>query len=126
MLLAVPGFQEFTADDFHSAQDHPPGQGVHVDAELGGDASLFLGLDPLQPGIDVDSLPRLLVRIGRASMVLSPRRINSAQGCRMLRAFTVHHRFHVRRISNPRRCRPLRSSSISSGASAWKASSSNS
>src|SRR5271157_3153240 len=45
---------------------------------------------------------RRCVRLDRTSMVLCPRRINSAQGCRMLRALTVHDRF------NPRRCRSLR------------------
>jgi hypothetical protein len=52
-------YEWLTAHDLDRANDHSPGKGIDIDAKLGGDESLLFRFNPLQPGVDINSLVAL-------------------------------------------------------------------
>jgi hypothetical protein len=58
--LAVLGYQRLAANDLDRANQNTSGQCINFNAELGGDPGLFVWLDALQSGVDVDTLAFLV------------------------------------------------------------------
>jgi hypothetical protein len=65
--LTVLGCQRLAAHNLDRANQNTSGQCINFNAELGGDPGLFVRLDALQSGVDVDALA-ILVRPLRAGL----------------------------------------------------------